>query len=94
MTNYIVKMSMVETNLKLAKSIFYELDYKQVEGVKYSAYKMGENVFIHFATFDSKAAERKFQNLESFKLFSESIAKSVEEKPVVNEIEEVASLTS
>ena len=92
--NYIVKPERADENAALIKQVFKQLKEKQLVGVKYSAYKMGENVFVHIAQFENEAAHQQFTALESFKAFRKDMAERQIEKPVTNSIEEVGSFVA
>jgi quinol monooxygenase YgiN len=92
--NYIVKPEKVDENAALIKQVFQQMRDEQLKGVKYSAYKMGENIFVHVAQFESEAAHQQFTSLESFKAFRENIAERQIEKPVTNNIEELGSFSA
>lgn len=92
--NYIVKPEKVDENAALIKQVFAQLREAQLKGVKYSAYKMGENVFVHIAQFENEAAHQLFTSLESFKTFRKNIAERQIEKPVTNNIEEIGSFST
>jgi quinol monooxygenase YgiN len=92
--NYIVKPEKVNENATLIKQVFTEMREVQLKGVKYSAYKMGENVFVHVAQFESEVAHQQFTSLESFKSFRKNIAERQIEKPVTNNIEEIGSFST
>jgi quinol monooxygenase YgiN len=87
--NYIVKPEKVDENAALVRQVFTQLKAVRLGGVKYSVYKMGENVFVHVAQFESEAAHQQFAALESFRLFRQTMAERQIEKPVTNDIEEV-----
>lgn len=92
--NYIVKPEKVDENATLIKQVFEQLKETQLRGVKYSAYKMGENVFVHVAQFENEAAHQQFTSLESFKAFRKDMAERQIEKPVTNNIEEIGSFST
>ena len=91
LTNYIVKPEKVDENVKLIRQIFQQMREEQLKGVKYSAYKMGENVFVHVAQFENEEVHQRFTSLESFKAFRKNIEERQIEKPVTNNIEELGS---
>jgi quinol monooxygenase YgiN len=92
--NYIVKPERVDENATLIKQVFAQMREEQVKGVKYAAYKMGENVFVHVAQFENEAAHQQFTSLESFKAFRKNMAERQIEKPVTNDIEEIGSFST
>ena len=92
--NYIVKPEKVDENATLIKQVFAEMREVKLKGVKYSAYKMGENVFVHVAQFENEVAHQQFTSLESFKAFRKNIAERQIEKPVTNNIEEIGSFST
>jgi quinol monooxygenase YgiN len=92
--NYIVKPDKVGENTTLIKQVFEQLKKEQLRGVKYSAYKMGENVFVHVARFENEAAHQQFTSLESFKAFRKDIAGRQLEKPITNTIDEIGSFST
>lgn len=92
--NYMVKPEMVEENISLIKNVFAALHAAKIKGVKYSAYRMGENVFVHVAQFETPEAENEFSTLNAFKAFRKDIATRQLEKPVTNEIEEIGSFSA
>ena len=92
--NYIVKPEKVDENARLIKQVFKQLKAEQLVGVKYSAYKMGGNVFVHVVQFENEAAHQQFIALESFKVFRQNMAERQIEKPVTNNIEEVGSFST
>jgi quinol monooxygenase YgiN len=94
LTNYIVEPEKVDENATLIRQIFQQMRKEQLKGVKYSAYKMGENIFVHVAQFENEAAHQQFTSLESFKAFRKNIEERQIEKPVTNNIEELGSFSA
>src|SRR5687767_15151774 len=92
--NYIVKPEKVVENTTLIKQVSEQLKREQPRGVKYSAYKMGENVFVHVARFETEAVHQQFTSMESFKAFRENIAGRQIEKPITNNIDEIGSFST
>ena len=92
--NYIVKPEKVDENAALIRQVFQQMRDEHLKGVKYSAYKMGENIFVHVAQFENEKAHQQFTSLESFKAFRENIAERQIEKPVTNNIEELGSFSA
>lgn len=92
--NYIVKPEKVDENTTLIRQVFQQMKEVQLKGVKYSAYKMGENIFVHVAQFENEAAHQQFTSLESFKAFRKNIEERQIEKPVTNNIEELGSFSA
>lgn len=92
--NYIVKPETAKENAALIKDVFEQLKAKQLKGVKYSAYKMGDNVFVHVAQFETEAARKKFTSLTSFGTFRKNITVRQMEAPITNDIEEIGSFSS
>ena len=92
--NYIVKPEKVDENTTLIRQVFQQMKEEQLKCVKYSAYKMGENIFVHVAQFENEAAHQQFTSLESFKAFRKNIAERQIEKPVTNNIEELGSFSA
>lgn len=92
--NYIVKPEKANENAALIKQVFVQLKEAQLKGVKYSAYRMSNNVFVHVAQFENEAAQQQFTSLELFKIFRTNIAEWQTEKPVTNNIEEIGSFST
>lgn len=92
--NYLVKPERVDENVALIKEVFKQLKTAKLTGVKYAAFKMGENVFVHVAQFASEAANKAFSELEAFKAFQKDGATRRLESPIINEIEEIGSFSS
>lgn len=83
--NYIVKPEKAAENATLIKQVFKQLRAERLAGVKYSLYKVGENVFVHVAQFENETAHQQFTSLESFKVFRQNMAERQIEKPVTND---------
>jgi hypothetical protein len=94
LVNYIVKPEMVEENISLIKDVFAALHAAKIKGVKYSAFRMGGNVFVHLAQFETPEADKEFSALDAFKAFRKDISSRQLEKPVTNEIEEIGSFSA
>jgi quinol monooxygenase YgiN len=92
--NYIVKPEKADENTALIKQVFAQLREAQIKGVKYSVYKMSENVFVHVAQFEHEAAHQQFISLESFRTFGKNMAERQIEKPVTTNIEEIGSFST
>jgi hypothetical protein len=92
--NYMVKPDKVEENVQLIQNVFKELKVARIHGLKYSVYKMGENVFVHIAQFETPDSQTAFMELDSFKAFRENISARQLEKPIVNPIVEIASFST
>lgn len=92
--NYIVKPEKVDENATLINQVFVEMRELKLKGVKYSAYKMSENVFVHVAQFENEVAHQQFTSLESFRAFRKNMAERQIEKPVTNNIEEIGSFST
>jgi hypothetical protein len=89
--NYMVRPEMIDENISLIRNVFTELKVAKLNGVKYSAYKMGENVFVHVAQFETIEAEKAFTALSAFKAFRKDMGARQLEKPITNDIEEIGS---
>jgi quinol monooxygenase YgiN len=92
--NYMINAGQVDENISLIKNVFAQLNAVKLTGIKYSVYKMGENVFVHIAQFENEEAEKKFAQLGSFMAFRKDIAARQREKPVTNNIEEIGSFST
>lgn len=90
--NYMVKPEKVGENIVLIKNVFLELKATKTKDVKYSAFRMGENVFVHVAQFETPEAEEEFNRLEAFRAFRKNIETRQMEQPIVNQIEEIGSI--
>ncbi|MEO7046058.1 MAG: hypothetical protein ABI091_12180 [Ferruginibacter sp.] len=84
----------VRENINLIEEVIREIREKELQGVKYNVHLMGENVYIHIAQFTSDEANKKFTELASFKNFKNSIKDRLEEKVLINDIEEIGSYTA
>lgn len=91
--NYIVRDDRVEENIRLVQEVLRQLNEQQPEGVRYAAYKMGDNVFVHVALFRDEAADKAFTNLPAFQAFRRNMSDRLEEKPIVNEVVEIGRYT-
>ena len=58
--NYIMKPEKVNENIMLIKNVFKQLQAERPIGIKYAAYKMSENIFVHVAQFEIETAHDKF----------------------------------
>ena len=94
LVNYMVKPEMVDENISLIKDVFAALHAAKIKGIKYSAFRMGTNVFVHVAQFETPEADKEFSSLEAFKAFRTDIAMRQLERPVTNEIEEIGSFSA
>lgn len=92
--NYLVKPEKVEENISLIKSVFEELKVSGIEGVKYAAFRMGDNLFVHVARFETNEAHERFTSLQSFRDFRKDIVSRQIEKPVTNHVEEIGSFST
>jgi hypothetical protein len=92
--NYMIRPDMINENISLIRNVFAELKVAKLNGVKYSAYKMGENVFVHVAQFETVEAEKAFTELKAFKAFRKDMAARQIEKPIINDIEEIGSFSA
>lgn len=92
--NYIVKTEKVHENIALIKNVFNQLHAEKPAGVKYTAYKMGENVFIHIAQFETEEAHEEFTRLESFMAFRKDMKARQIERPITNTIEEIGDFST
>lgn len=91
--NYIVKEGRVEENIRLVREVLRQLNEQRPEGVRYAAYKMGDNVFVHVALFRDEAADKAFTSLPAFQAFRRNMSDRLEEKPIVNEVIEIGRYT-
>ncbi|SIO37642.1 antibiotic biosynthesis monooxygenase family protein [Chitinophaga niabensis] len=94
LVNYIVKPEKIGENIALIKDVFLALKSSRSKGVKYSVYRMGENVFIHIAQFETEEANNEFRALEAFKAFRKDHSERQVEKPITNDIEEIGNFSS
>ena len=94
LVNYIVKPEKASENAALIRHVFEQLQAEKPEGIKYSVYKMGDNVFVQVAQFESEAAHKKFTSLTSFVAFRKDMAARQIETPVTNVIEEIGSFSA
>ena len=92
--NYMVKPDKVNENTELIQNVFKELQSTKIHGLKYSVYKMGANVFVHIAQFETPASQAAFRELASFKAFCKEISTREIEKPIVNTIVEIARFST
>ena len=91
--HYSVREELVGENEKSIRAVFAELAKVKPEGIRYSSYKMGTNVFIHIALFSTEAEHKAFSELPAFRAFQSSIKDRLLEKPIVNDVSEVGSYT-
>ena len=87
--NCMVKPERVSEYRMFVKRIFEQLWQEEIQGVKYDVYKMEDNLFIHISRFATEEAKVEFEHLESVMLFNKNLNQLTNEKPVVNEVEEI-----
>ena len=81
----------VNYDIRLIEEIFEQLKREPIEGLKYAAYKMGENVFIHIAQFKNSEANKRFTGLDAFKKFTDTMPDRLLQNVLINDIEEIGS---
>jgi hypothetical protein len=89
--NYSVKPEKAEENALLIKGVMDELKEKNIQGMKYAAYKVGDDEFIHIAQFENDDANGKFIALPSFIKFRTNHTDRALSKPVTTTVEEIGS---
>jgi hypothetical protein len=92
--NYVTNCDSAEENRQLIVNLFKELHEKNTKGVKYAAFKMGENLFVHLAHFKDKAAQARFRRLPAFRAFQENIQDRLSSQPITIRIREIGSFSS
>lgn len=92
--NYVVQKERAGENIDLIRQVFKQLHEQGIQGVKYAAYKMGENVFVHIAQFENEEANKLFSALPAFRSFRRHISDRLEEAPIVNDVQEIGSYAS
>jgi quinol monooxygenase YgiN len=92
--NYITYPEKAEENRKLIKAVFQQLYQKKISGVKYAAFQMGENVFIHLAEFKTEDAHDAFRALPAFQAFQKNIRSRLSSKPITTPMREVGHFSA
>jgi hypothetical protein len=87
--HYVVKIEKVEESENLTRELFVHLKGQKPDGVMYTVYRMGENVFIHIAGFANEGANLGFSLLPAVNFFLDSIKKLLIEEPVLNDVKEI-----
>jgi len=86
---YTVKPEKVDENIRLIQEVFKQLQNDKINGIKYTCYKVGDNVFTHIVQFENDAANLAFTNMSAFKEFRKAFNDRVIGKAVSNEVSEI-----
>lgn len=81
---YTVKEGFAEENENLIKAVFKSLEENQFDGIKYTAFKITDNSFMHIAAYNSLDDEQKLVTLPAFKNFISGIKERVVTPPARN----------
>jgi hypothetical protein len=92
--NYATYPERAEENKQFVTDVFKELKQSKIAGIKYAAFKMGENIFIHLAQFETEETHEAFKKLPAFKAFQKSIYARLSSKPIINSLKEIGSFSS
>jgi hypothetical protein len=92
--NYITHAECGEENKQLVLDVFRQLQYRKLVGVKYAAFKMGENIFVHLAQFESEEGREAFHALPAFQAFEKNIALRLASEPIVTPLMEIDTIST
>jgi hypothetical protein len=80
-----------ETNARLVRAVFEELNAKSPVGLRYATFRLADGVtFVHLATLEV-AGQNPLNTLPAFQAFQENIKARCVEPPVVSELSVVGS---
>lgn len=92
--NYITYPEKAEENKQLIEQVFHQLQEQKLEGIKYAVFKMGENVFVHLAQFESEEANEVFRTLPAFRAFQKNINGRLISKPITTPMMEIGTFST
>ena len=92
--NYVTYLEKAEENKQFIRQVFKQLYDKNIMGVKYAAFKMGENVFVHLAQFENEEAHEAFRKLPAFQAFQKNINDRLASKPLITSLKEIGAFSS
>lgn len=92
--NYMTLNERGEENKQLVMEIFKQLFEQNLIGVKYAVFKMGENIFVHLAQFESEEAGQAFQRLPAFQAFQKNLNSRLISLPILTPMTEIDTFTT
>lgn len=89
LVNYSVRPKTTGENIHLIEEFFRELQEKNITGIEYTVYRIGQTSFIHVSGISNEEAGQQVASLPAFRHFLETMNDRLDQDPISNEIKEI-----